>query len=337
VRRVRLAVLVLVIAALGAVGWIVFGPGPLSFAGGTTVALDDYKGPSPTGVPPSLASTSLVTKGKYLAEAADCEACHTVPGHPRYTGGLAFRLPFGTLYSPNITADKDTGIGGWSDADFLKAVHKGIAPDGTRLYPAFPYAAYTMMTDEDALAIKAYLFSLPSVHAKAPDADLAFPFNQRWLMIFWSLFFDPDTRFQPNTGRSAAWNRGAYLTEAMGHCGDCHTPRNLLMALDNRGKFKGAIAAGWKAYNITQDKDSGIGTLGAMTRWRSISVPVMPSAMALPRARWARRWITASAISCLTTSRRSSSICAPFPRSPIRLCPSPKWRQQPRLQRQAPQ
>jgi mono/diheme cytochrome c family protein len=259
VRRVRLAVLVLVIAALGAVGWIVFGPGPLSFAGGTTVALDDYKGPSPTGVPPSLASTSLVTKGKYLAEAADCEACHTVPGHPRYTGGLAFRLAFGTLYSPNITADKDTGIGGWSDADFLKAVHKGIAPDGTRLYPAFPYAAYTMMTDEDALAIKAYLFSLPSVHAKAPDADLAFPFNQRWLMIFWSFFFDPNTRFQPNTAQSAEWNRGAYLAEAMGHCGDCHTPRNLMMALDNREKFKGAIAAGWKAYNITQDKDSGIG------------------------------------------------------------------------------
>jgi mono/diheme cytochrome c family protein len=259
VRRVRLAVVIFVIAALGAVGWIVFGPGPLSFAGGNTVALVDYKGPSPTGVPPSLAGASLVEKGKYLAEAADCEACHTVAGHPRYAGGLAFKLPFGTLYSPNITADKETGIGGWSDADFLKALHKGIAPDGTRLYPAFPYAAYTMMTDDDALAIKAYLFSLPSVHTKAPDADLAFPFNQRWLMIFWSLFFDPDTRFQPNAGQSAEWNRGAYLAEAMGHCGDCHTPRNLMMALDNREKFKGAIAAGWKAYNITQDKDSGIG------------------------------------------------------------------------------
>jgi mono/diheme cytochrome c family protein len=260
VRWVGLAVLVLAVAALGVVGWLVFGPGPLSFAGGNTVTLGDYQGPSPTGAPPSLVGASLVAKGKYLAEAADCEACHTVPGHARYAGGLAFKLPFGTLYTPNITADKETGIGGWNDADFLRAVHKGIAPDGTRLYPAFPYAAYSMMTDEDALAIKAYLFSLPAVRAKEPKADLAFPYNQRWLMIFWSLFFDPNTRFRPNTARSAAWNRGAYLAEAMGHCGDCHTPRNLLMALDNRDKFKGAIAAGWTAYDITPDKASGIGT-----------------------------------------------------------------------------
>src|SRR5581483_10885349 len=152
-----------------------------SFAGGDRVALADFKGAPPTGVPASLANASLAAKGEYLAEAADCEACHTVPGHPRYAGGLAFNLPFGTLYSPNITADKETGIGNWTDADFLRAVHKGIAADGTRLYPAFPYESYTMMTDEDALAIKAYLFSLPAVNAKAPDAALKFPFNQRWL------------------------------------------------------------------------------------------------------------------------------------------------------------
>jgi len=258
-RWVWLTVLILAIVGLGAVGWIVFGPGPLSFAGGSTVALGDYKGAAPAGVPTSLASASLVTRGEYLAEAADCAACHTVPGRPRFAGGLAFKLPFGTIYSPNITADKETGIGGWSDADFLKAIHLGVAPDGTRLYPAFPYAAYTMMTDDDALAIKAYLFSLPAIHAKTPDDALAFPFNQRWLMSFWDLFFNPDARFRPNTAQSAEWNRGAYLAEAMGHCGDCHTPRNLMFALDDRGKFKGAIAAGWTAYNITQDKVSGIG------------------------------------------------------------------------------
>ncbi len=258
-RTIAIILIILVVIAAGVAGWFVLGPGPISFAGGNRIALSDFKGSSPTGVPASLANASQVARGEYLAEAADCEACHTMPGRARYAGGLAFNLPFGTLYSPNITQDVETGIGGWSDADFLKAVHKGIAPDGTRLYPAFPYAAYTMMTDEDALAIKAYLFSLPAVHAKAPDAALKFPFNQRWLMIFWSLFFNADTRFQPNAAQSAEWNRGAYLAEAMGHCGDCHTPRNLAQALDHRNKFKGAVTAGWKAYNITQDKVSGIG------------------------------------------------------------------------------
>jgi mono/diheme cytochrome c family protein len=249
-----------VVLVLGAVGWIVFGPGPLSFAGGSTVALEDYKNGTPTGVPAVLADASPVARGEYLARAADCEACHTAKDGAPYAGGLAFKLPFGTLYSPNITPDKDTGIGGWSDTDFVQAVHNGIAPDGTRLYPAFPYDAYTMMTDSDALAIKAYLFSLPAVYAQTPPNTLTFPFNQRWLMAIWSLFFNPDDRYEPNTAQSPEWNRGAYLVEAMAHCGECHTPRNLMFALDNRAKFKGAVASGWQAYNITQDKDSGIGT-----------------------------------------------------------------------------
>jgi mono/diheme cytochrome c family protein len=268
-KGISLAALAVAVVVLGVIGWIVFGPGPLSFAGGSTVALADYKAAAPAGVPASLANASLVMRGQYLAEAADCAACHTVKGGAPYAGGLGFKLPFGTLYSPNITADKETGIGAWSDADFLQAVHKGIAPDGTRLYPAFPYAAYTMMTDDDALAIKAYLFSLPAVHAEAPANTLAFPFNQRWLMAFWSLFFNPDQRFRPNTGQSPEWNRGAYLAEAMGHCGDCHTPRNLMMALDNRAKFSGAVASGWKAYDITEDKTSGVGAWSdeALTRY----------------------------------------------------------------------
>ncbi len=265
------AVLVVGVLILAAVGWIVFGPGPLSFAGGGTVALDAYKDATPTGIPAALATASPVAQGEYLARAADCQACHTVKGGAPYAGGLAFKLPFGTLYSPNITPDKETGIGNWSDADFVRAVHQGIAPDGTRLYPAFPYAAYTMMTDGDALAIKAYLFSLPAVHAQTPANTLVFPFNQRWLMAVWSLFFNADKRYEPNTAQSPAWNRGAYLAEALGHCGDCHTPRNLLFALDNRAKFKGAVAAGWQAYNITQDKDSGIGTWSDETLVRFLS------------------------------------------------------------------
>ncbi len=258
-RRGLLVLLALALAVLAYAGWIVLGPGPLDFAGGGPVALADYKAGDPTGVPASLRNAALVARGEYLARAADCEACHTVAGSVPFAGGLAFKLPFGTLYSPNITPDKETGIGGWSDSDFLNAVHKGIAPDGTRLYPAFPYAAYTMMTDDDALAIKAFLFSLPAVHASAPPNTFAFPFNQRWLMAFWSAFFNSDRRFVPNPDQSPQWNRGAYLAEAMAHCGDCHTPRNLMQALDNRRKFAGAVASGWKAYDITQDKSSGIG------------------------------------------------------------------------------
>ena len=258
-RRFLVVLLVVALFVLGAIAWIVLGPGPLNFAGGSRIALQDYKGPDPTGVPAGLRNASLVERGQYLTRAADCEACHTIKGGEPFTGGLAFNLPFGTLYSPNITPDKDTGIGNWSDADFLNALHKGVAPDGMRLYPAFPYPAYTMISDADALAIKAFLFSLPARHATAPANTLAFPFNQRWLMAFWSAFFNSDKRFEPNPAQSPEWNRGAYLAEAMAHCGDCHTPRNLMQALDNRKKFSGAVAAGWKAYNITQDKDSGIG------------------------------------------------------------------------------
>src|ERR1700689_419029 len=122
-----------------------------------------------------------------------------------------------------------------------------------------PYAAYTYMTDADALAIKAYLFSLPAVHADNRADTLSFPYNQRWSMIGWSLLFNADTRFAPNTAQSAAWNRGAYLAEALAHCGECHTPRNLAFALDNRKKFGGALTAGWRAYNISSDKESGVG------------------------------------------------------------------------------
>src|SRR6185312_14770152 len=125
-------------------------------------------GAGPTGVPADLANASLLERGQYLTRAADCIACHTKDGGEPLAGGRAFVLPFGTLYSTNITPDKKTGIGDYTDADFLNAMHKGIAKDGTRLYPAMPYAAYTYMTDEDALAIKAYLFSLQPVEASAP-------------------------------------------------------------------------------------------------------------------------------------------------------------------------
>jgi mono/diheme cytochrome c family protein len=246
-----------VILAVGA--WLLLPPGALSFAGGRTVSLSDYHGPSPAGVPAELRSADAVTRGRYLALAADCQVCHTREGGEPFAGGRAFKTPFGVLYSPNITADRETGIGAWTDADFLRAVHRGIARNGQRLYPAFPYDSYTLIADDDVRAIKAYLFSLPAVRATAPPNSLRFPFNQRWLMGIWAAFYSPDQRFRPHDERSADWNRGAYLAEALAHCGDCHTPRNLAQALNNRRKFGGAVTAGWRAYNITSDPVSGVG------------------------------------------------------------------------------
>jgi mono/diheme cytochrome c family protein len=253
------AIALVVIVALAALAWKTFSPGPMAFAGGSTVALADYHAADPTGVPADLANTDIVRRGEYLARAADCMVCHTAPDGAEYAGGLAFATLFGTLYSTNITPDKETGIGNYTDQDFLNAVQGGGRPDGTRLYPAMPFPSYTYMTDNDALAIKAYLFSLPTVHAAAVENTLGFPFNQRWLMGFWSAFFNENRRFQPNTAQSAEWNRGAYVAEALAHCGECHTPRNLAFALDNRNKFKGAVTAGWYAFNITSDKGSGVG------------------------------------------------------------------------------
>jgi mono/diheme cytochrome c family protein len=258
-RRTLIPIGIFVLIAIGLFGFRIFNPGPLAFAGGTPVALADYHAADPTGVPAELAGADPVKRGAYLARAADCMVCHTAPGGKDYAGGLAFRLPFGTLYSTNITPDKDTGIGNYSDQDFLNAVQRGIRRDGVHLYPAMPFTSYTYMTDADALAIKAYLFSLAPVHAADQANTLTFPFNQRWAMGVWSLAFNEDVRFEPNTAKSPQWNRGAYIAEALAHCGECHTPRNLAFALDNRKKFAGAVTAGWHAFNITADPDSGIG------------------------------------------------------------------------------
>jgi mono/diheme cytochrome c family protein len=258
-RSIIPAIIVLAVLAAGGIAWFERGPGPLAFAE-KPVQLADYHGANPTGAPAKLAQASLVERGEYLARAADCVVCHTAKGGKRFAGGLAFKLPFGALYSTNITPDKETGIGNYSDQDFLNALHRGIRRDGARLYPAMPFTSYTYMTDADALAIKAYLFSLPPVHATPPGNTLAFPFNQRWAMLFWSTLFNRDVRFAPDATKSAEWNRGAYLAEALAHCGECHTPRNLGLALDNRDKFAGAIAAGWRAFNISADKATGLGS-----------------------------------------------------------------------------
>lgn len=266
VLRVLLIVIAVVLVIGIGVAFYLRGPGPTDFAGGQKVALADYKDANPTSVPASMKNADPIQRGEYLTRAADCMVCHTARGGEQYAGGFAFTLPFGTIYSTNITPDKETGIGSYTDQEFLAVMHRGVRKDGARLYPAMPFASYTYMTDEDALAIKAYLFSLAPIRAPARENALTFPFNQRWAIGLWSTVFNPDQRFQPDTSKSADWNRGAYLSEAVAHCGECHTPRNIGFALNNRRKFAGENTGGWLAYNISADKGSGIG------QWRDDDV-----------------------------------------------------------------
>ena len=203
-------------------------------------------------------SPELVARGRYVATAADCVACHTTEGGQPYAGGRAFKLPFGTIYAPNITPDRQTGIGAWTAGEFLRAVRQGVGRQGEELYPAFPYTSYHRMTDQDVLAVKAYLATLAPVRHETPRNALAFPFNQRPLMRFWKLLFMPRQGFHADSGKPADWNRGAYLVTALGHCGECHTPRNLLYGPSGRA-LSGETMQGWTAWNITSDPHHGVG------------------------------------------------------------------------------
>jgi mono/diheme cytochrome c family protein len=215
------------------------------------------------GVAPVLAgapaSANVMARGEYLARAADCIACHTVKGGKPFAGGFAFTLPFGTIYSSNITADPETGIGNWTDDQFVRAVREGVRADGKHLYPAFPYTSYTELSRADVLAIKAWLFAQPKVRQANRPNDLGFPFNQRWAMGFWNAAFFRSHRFEPDNSRSAEWNAGAYLAGALGHCGECHTPRNIGFAMESHNALAGEVVQGWRAYNLTSDPVHGLG------------------------------------------------------------------------------
>nr|WP_264813366.1 c-type cytochrome [Gluconacetobacter sacchari] len=205
----------------------------------------------------------LVRRGAYLEQAADCEVCHTKPGGVPFAGGRAFDLPgIGTVYAPNITPDMETGIGRYSDAQFDSAVRRGVGPGWRHLYPVMPYASYARMTAEDVRAIHAYLASLRPVHAPTPANQVRFPYNIRLAMIGWNLLYRPSGPLADEPGRSAAWNRGRYLVEAAGHCGECHTPRTMMQALSVTKSYAGSVVDGWLAYNISSDVDSGIGAWG---------------------------------------------------------------------------
>jgi mono/diheme cytochrome c family protein len=213
--------------------------------------------------PAIAADPDAIAHGDYLANAADCEACHTDREHggQPYAGGRGLATPFGTFYSPNITPDPETGIGRWSNEQFLRALRDGVRPDGANYFPVFPYPSFTNITDADARAIKAYLFSLPAVRQANRTHDVSFPVSWRFLQDGWKLLFFSPGPFRPAPERSEAYNSGAYLVTALAHCGECHTPRNWFGATEPDRFLAGNPDGpdGKKVPNITPDRKTGIG------------------------------------------------------------------------------
>jgi mono/diheme cytochrome c family protein len=198
-------------------------------------------------------------RGKALAIAGDCIACHTAPGGRPFAGGLALQTPFGAIMTPNLTPDDATGIGRWSKDNFARAMHEGRRPDGTYLYPAFPYPYYTKVERKDVDAIYDYLRTLTPVSNVVNRRTLPFPFSIRTSMLGWNtLFFSPGY-FVPDLKRSEEFNRGAYLAEGLGHCGACHTPLNVFGANKADQYLMGNAIDNWIAPNITNDPQAGLG------------------------------------------------------------------------------
>ena len=201
----------------------------------------------------------MVERGRYLAAAGDCAACHTAPGGRPFAGGRAIPTPFGTIYSTNITPDKETGLGNWSEAEFYRAMHEGIRRDGKHLYPAFPYPWYTKLTRDDVDALKAFLETLPPVRHENKAAELPWPLSVREVMSGWNEMFFHAGEFKADPGESGEWNRGAYLVEGLGHCGACHTPKNAVGAVKTKQRLQGGYGENWYATSLTSDARDGLG------------------------------------------------------------------------------
>lgn len=192
--------------------------------------------------------------GEYLTKAGDCIACHTKPGGKSFAGGLPFVTPFGTIYSPNITPDKKTGIGSWTSKDFLKAMKHGVGPDGSYYFPVFPYTSFAKMKDEDVLVIKEYLDRIPAVEQENLEPDMPIPFRWRFGQLGWRILFFSKGEFQEDPKQSADWNRGAYLVQGLGHCAMCHTPLNFLGAPKHRYELAGGVIDGYIAPAINASR-----------------------------------------------------------------------------------
>lgn len=194
-----------------------------------------------TLLPAAVRAETEIERGEYLVRAANCVSCHTLPGAAVFAGGVPFPTDFGTIYSTNITPDKTTGIGAWTFDQFEGAMRRGMRPDGQHLYPAFPYTSFTKIEDQDLRALYAYFMSLKPVNAPAKSNELKFPYNRRELLGVWNSLYFEEGRYQADPGRSAQWNRGAYLVEALAHCSACHSPRNFLGAEKSDARYTGGV------------------------------------------------------------------------------------------------
>jgi mono/diheme cytochrome c family protein len=229
------------------------------------IADDTQNYPAASIAPLPTDQNALIARGKYLTTAADCMPCHTGPGHQPFSGGLVLATPFGGLTSPNITPDKQTGIGNWTDAQFYAAVHNGTSPGRSYLvfpkylYPAMPFTSYAKLSHNDVMAIKAYIFSLTPVNVARTPNTLVFPFSQRPVLLGWRILFFRSSPLQMPANWSDSQKNGAYLTEALGHCGECHTPRNIMSAMILSQAYAGAPIDAYFAPNISSDKKYGVG------------------------------------------------------------------------------
>ena len=203
-------------------------------------------------------SPESVAKGEALAAAGHCMSCHTRPGGQPYAGGYGVNTPFGIIYGSNITPDPENGIGSWSLDAFSRAMREGVSRDGSHLFAAFPYTAFTGLQDGDVKTLYAYLMTRPAVNATVPRNTIPFPLNVRFLQAGWKILFFKSKRYQPNSSKSAEWNRGAYLAEALSDCGGCHTPRNSLGGEKLRAAYSGAVVDNWIAPALTKNNPSPI-------------------------------------------------------------------------------
>ena len=226
----------------------------------------------------AFAADDILERGRYLTYAGGCISCHTedVEDAIPLAGGRAMETPFGTFYSPNITPDMKSGIGGWSDDDFLNAFWEGVSPDGKHYFPAFPYTSYTGASRDDLLAIKAYLFSLEPVPKETADHDLAWYMSSRIAAGAWkAVNFEP-ARFEPDPSQDEQWNRGAYLVRHLGHCGECHTPRSAIGVSQADAEMAGSTFGEEKIPNITTHRIDGIGRWSASDIEYFLDIGMLP-------------------------------------------------------------
>ena len=226
---------------------------------------------SPPQAGPATPTPALLARGEYLARAGNCIGCHTARGGAAYAGGRAIPTPFGSVFAPNLTPDAATGIGAWTADDFWRALHNGRGRDGRLLTPAFPYTNYALVTREDADALFAYLQHLPAVAQPNREHELRFPYGTQAALAVWrALYFRPAV-YQPVAARSAEWNRGAYLSQGLGHCNACHVTRNSLGATAGVDDFSGGMldALGWYAPSLHDPAEAGVAAWSpqALKQW----------------------------------------------------------------------